>query len=85
MTQTWIVFSIGDHKVHKISSNCLRSEDMIMATKTMVAIEYKIEEKYVKISFVDEEIQTKSYKNKIVSSRVKEIMSKNIKRKESHN
>ena len=83
MTKTWIVFSIGDHRVHKLSDNGCRGEDMIRATRIMVANEYDIDEEDVKISFEDEEVKLK--RDTVVSYRVKEIMLKTLKRKDLKN
>jgi len=68
MTQTWIVFKIGNHKVHQMSDSGSTGEDMISATKTMVAGEYKVSEDDIKISFADEEVKPQSHKDTVVSS-----------------
>lgn len=64
MTQTWLVFQIGNQNVYQIRYNICTGQDTIDDYKEILAREYKVSELDVLVKFNDEVVIAQ----KIVSS-----------------
>lgn len=77
---TWIVFTINNQKVHQMTDSGYTGQDQIDATKVMVAGEYRVSEKEVKVSFIDEEAR-----ERVISSEMLKELGKMMTKKELKN
>lgn len=74
MLKTWITFSVNNQRVHQMEYNGCMGQNVVDATKTMVAGQHKVNERDVKIGFDDlVKIVKKQVDLKIVSALIKNI------------
>ena len=85
MTQTWIVFSVNNQKVHQMNYNGHLGQDVVDATKMMVAGEHRVSERDVKVSFEDELDTRNQKKDTRVSSELVKVLKDELKKIERKN
>lgn len=77
MIKTWITFSIDNQKVHQIEYNGCMGQDLVDATKAMVAGQHQVSEKEIKIGFDDQKVIVKKRVDlAIVSALIKNTMTR---------
>jgi len=89
MSQTWIIFTIDDRQVYQIEYRGCTGQDTIDGYKSMIAGEYKVSDRDVKVSFTDDLIKNQKTrlktKEKIISSKLIRDTLEMLVQKETYN